>query len=87
MKTNKTNKNMNYEIKEKLSNAFWKCTYLNGNVNYIMALTSFNMSITEKQKKLSEILYSYETIENPVIKSELVYLDNSNNDRQFVSVI
>lgn len=78
---------MNYEIKEKLSNAFWKCTYLNGNVNYIMALTSFNMGVNEKQKKLSEILHSYETIENPVVRSELVYLDNSKNDQRFVSVV
>ena len=78
---------MNYEIKEKLSNSFWKCTYLNGNVNYIMAMTNFSeSSISEKTRRLSEILINYETIENPIVKSELVFLDTKNNDQRFIPI-
>ena len=87
MKTTKS-QNMNYEIKEKLSNSFWKCTYLNGNVNYIMAMTNFKENgIAEKTKRLSEILINYETIENPIVKSELVFLDTKNNDQRFMPIM
>ena len=62
----------------KMTDTFWKLTYLDGEIEY-----------TEFAPYNDKSYYEYERLEivgNPVIKFELVKDDNSNNDLRFVSV-